>query len=65
MKTKRRYINLTIPTIRKYRDAVDNGGLMEYFINMCEKAGAGSVSVKYSLKNRPYRITIKAKRLCR
>ncbi len=59
---KSRKINLTLPAIRKFREAIGNGNIGAYLIESGEEVNAGSVKVKYTLKNRPWVITIEAKR---
>lgn len=60
---KRRKINLTLPSIRKFREAIVNGKIGTYLIESGEKVNAGSVKVKYALKNRPWVVTVEAKRI--
>lgn len=60
---KRRKINLTLPSIRKFREAIVNGNIGTYLIESGEKVNAGSVKVKYTLKNRPWVVTVEAKRI--
>ena len=62
MKRKRYYKSLTIPAIRKYRDAIERGDIGKWLIDSCEEVGAGSAKIKYSLKRRPYIVTLEAKR---
>ena len=59
---KRRYVHLSIPAIRKYRKAVEHGGIADFIMDQGEKFGAGSVVVRYTLKNRPWIVTLEAKR---
>ena len=60
---KRRYQRpLSIPAIRKFREAIEGGKLGNWLIEAGEKANAGSVKVKYTLKNIPWRITVEAKK---
>ena len=61
---KRRYQrSLSIPAIRKFREAIANGKIGTYLIESGEKVNAGSVKVKYTLKNRPWVVTVEAKRI--
>jgi hypothetical protein len=61
---KRRYQrSLSIPAIRKFREAIESGKLGSWLIDSGEKVNAGSVKVKYKLKNRPWIVTIEAKRI--
>lgn len=60
---KRRKINLNLPAIRKFREAIANGNIGAYLIESGEKVNAGSVKVKYAFKNRPWVVTIEAKRI--
>ena len=61
MKRQRR--NLSLPAIKKFRDAIANGKFAAYLIESGEKVNAGSVKVKYTLKNRPWVVTLEAKRI--
>lgn len=61
MKRQRR--NLSLPAIRKFREAIANGNIGTYLIESGEEVNAGSVKVKYKLKNRPWIVTIEAKRI--
>ena len=61
MKRQRR--NLSLPAIKKFREAIANGNIGTYLIESGEKANAGSVKVKYTLKNRPWVVTVEAKRI--
>lgn len=61
---KRKHHNsLSIPAIRKYREAIENGNIGGWLIEQGENTGAGSVKVKYTLKKRPWIFTIEAKRI--
>ncbi len=61
MKKQRK--NLTLPAIREFRKAIANGNVGAYLIESGEKVNAGSVKVKYTLKNRPWVVTVEAKRI--
>lgn len=54
---------MTLPSIRKFREAIVNGNIETYLIESGEKVNAGSVKVKYTLKNRPWVVTVEAKRI--
>lgn len=59
---KRQKIKLSLPAIKKFREAIANGNIGTYLIESGEKVNAGSVKVKYTLKNRPWVVTVEAKR---
>ena len=59
MKRQRR--NLSLPAIKKFREAIANGNIGTYLIESGEKVNAGSVKVKYALKNRPWVVTVEAR----
>ena len=61
MKRQRR--NLSLPAIKKFREAIVNGNIGTYLIESGEKANAGSVKVKYARKDRPWIVTVEAKRI--
>lgn len=61
MKRQRR--NLSLPAIKKFRDAIANGKIGSYLVETGEKVNAGSVKVKYAFKNRPWVVIIEAKRI--
>ena len=60
---KRQKIKLSLPAIKKFREAIANGKTGTYLIESGEKVNAGSVKVKYTLKNRPWVVTVEAKRI--
>ena len=61
---KRRYQrSLSIPAIRKFREAIESGKLGSWLIDSGEKVNAGSVKVRYRLKNLPWVVSIEAKRI--
>lgn len=60
---KKKISKLTLPPIRTFREAIENGNIGGFLIESGENAGAGSVKVKYHFKNRPWVVTIEAKRL--
>lgn len=59
---KRHRMTLSLPAIKKYREAIANGKFAAYLIESGEKVNAGSVKVKYTYKNCPWVLTIEAKR---
>lgn len=61
MKRQRR--NLSLPAIKKFREAIANGKIGTFLIESGEKVNAGSVKVKYAFKNRPWIVTVEAKRI--
>ena len=60
---KKKISKLTLPAIRTFRKAVENGNIGGFLIESGENVGAGSVKVKYHFKNRPWVVTIEARRL--
>lgn len=58
----RRTIKLTVPAIRAFRRSAENGKIGDYLIKMAEETNSGSVRVRYVLKNKPWVVTIEAKR---
>ena len=60
---KRRRMTLSLPAIKKYREAIANGKFAAYLIESGEKVNAGSVKVKYTYKNIPWVFIIEAKRI--
>lgn len=56
-------MTLSLPAIKKFREAIANGNIGTYLIESGEKVNAGSVKVKYAFKNRPWVVTIEAKRI--
>ena len=61
---KRRYQrSLSIPDFRKFREAIEKGIIGNWLIESGEKANAGSVMVRYRLKNLPWVVSIEAKRI--
>ena len=60
---KRQRKNLSLPAIRKFREAIVNGNIGTYLIESGEKVNAGSVKVKYTLNNRRWIFTVEAKRI--
>lgn len=61
MKRQRR--NLSLPAIKEFREAIANGKIGSYLVESGEKLNAGSVKVKYAFKNRPWVVTIEAKKI--
>ena len=62
-KNRRNFLRLSIPAIRELREGIEKGNIGKNLIEMTENFGAGSTKVKYSMKNRPYVITVEARRL--
>lgn len=60
---RRHQRSLSIPAIRKFREAIESGKLGSWLIESGEKANAGSVRVKYTLKNRPWVVTVEARKI--
>jgi len=60
---KRPRVNLTLPAIRKFREAVGGNDIGGFLIDQCEYFDAGSCKVKFHLKNKPYVVTIEARRV--
>lgn len=60
---KRKYQRtLSIPAIREFREAIKRGDLGGWLIENGEKTHAGSVKVKYTLKDKPWIIEVIARR---
>jgi len=53
---------LSLPAIRKFREAIVRGDLGSWLVKNGEKAHAGSVKVKYALKDKPWIIEFIARR---
>ncbi len=53
---------LSIPAIREYREAIKRGDIGGWLIENGEKTHAGSVKVKYTLKDKPWIIELIARR---
>jgi len=53
---------LTLPAIRKFREAIESGNLCGWLVESGEKAHAGSVKVKYTLKDKPWIVEVIARR---
>lgn len=60
---KRQIRHLSLPAIKKFREAIANGKFGSYLVESGEKVNAGSVKVEYAFKNRPWVIIIEAKRI--
>ena len=54
---------MSLPAIKKFREVIANGNIGAYLIESGEKVNAGSVKVKYRLKNLPWVVSIEAKRI--
>lgn len=60
---KRRYQRpLSIPAIREYREAIKRGDIGGWLVESGEKTNAGSVKVKYTLKDKPWIVEVIARR---
>ena len=60
---KRRYQRtLSIPAIREFREAIKRGNIGGWLVESGEKANAGSVKVKYTLKDKPWIVEFIARR---
>ena len=53
---------LSLPSIRKFREAIERGELGSWLIENGEEANAGSVKVKYTLKDKPWIVEVIARR---
>ena len=53
---------LTLPAIRKFREAIESGNLGGWLVESGEIASAGSVKVKYTLKDKPWIVEVIARR---
>ena len=62
MKRKKHIHSISLPALRKYRELIEKGNLYGFLIDSGEVSGAGSVIVRYTLKRKPWIITIEAKR---
>ena len=60
---KRQKIKLSLPAIKKFREAIESGKLGGWLIESGEETNAGSVKVKYRLKNLPWVVSVEAKRI--
>lgn len=63
MKGKRYNKRLSLPAIRAFRESIANGKTGSFLIGQCEAFGAGSVVVRYRLKDKPFVVTVEARRL--
>ena len=59
---RRHKVKLSLPAIRKFREAIANGNIGTYLVETGDKAHARSVKLKYTLKNRPWVVTVEARR---
>ena len=59
---EKRRKSLTLPTIRKFREAIEGGKLGNWLIEAGEKYNAGGVKVKYTLKDKPWIVEVIARR---
>ena len=61
MKRQRR--NLSLPAIKKFREAIASGNIGAFLIESGEEVNAGSVKVRYALKKRPWVVTIEVRKV--
>ncbi len=61
MKIQRR--NLSLPAIRKFREAIGGNDIGGFLIDQCERCGASSTKVRFRMKNKPFVVTIEARRV--
>ncbi len=59
---KRQKVKLTLPVIKKIRETIANGGLVSSLIETGKEVNAGSVKVKYTLKDCPWVVTVEVRR---
>ena len=59
---KRQKVKLSLPAIKKFREAIADGKLVRHLIETGKEANARSVKVEYTLKNRPWVVTVEARR---
>lgn len=59
---KRQKVKLSLPAIKKFREAIADGELARHLIKIGKEVNAGSVNVKYSLNNSPWVVTIEVRR---
>lgn len=60
---KRQKIKLSLPAIKRFREAVEKGDIGGFLIESGEKVCAGSVKVRYVLKKRPWVVTIEVRKV--
>lgn len=60
---RRKLKTLSIPAIRRFREAVEKGDIGGFLIESGEKVCAGSVRVRYALKKRPWVVTIEVRKV--
>lgn len=53
---------LTLPAIREFREAIVRNDLGGWLVESGEKTNAGSVKVKYTLKDKPWIVEVIARR---
>ena len=63
MKRKRYYKRLSLPAIRAFRESIAKGKIGPFLIRQCEAFGAGSVMVRGRVKDKPFVVTVEARRL--
>ena len=60
---KRDRIQLSLPALKRLRDAGERGDLAGGLIESAERFGAGRVCMRIVLKNKPWILTIEARRV--
>lgn len=58
-------VKLTLPAIKKFREAIANGKFATYLVETGEESNAGSVKVTYTRKDCPWEVTVEARRIQR
>ena len=61
-KPKNKNKSFTLPAIREFREAIKRGDIGGWLVESGEKANAGSVKVKYTLKDKPWIVEVIARR---
>ena len=60
---KRDRIQLSLPALKRLRDAGERGDLAGGLIERAEEFGAGSARMRIVLKNKPWVITIEVRKI--
>lgn len=60
---KRNRIRLSLPALKRLREASERGDLAGGLIESAERFGAGRVCMRIVLKNKPWILTIEARRV--
>ena len=55
-----RRLTLSVPAIRKLREAIERGNIGGWAVEAGEDTNAGSVCIRYTLKHKPWIVTVKA-----